>query len=891
MSKMVAGILAHVDAGKTTLSEGMLYLSGSIRKLGRVDHRDAFLDTYELERARGITIFSKQARFVWKKLEVTLLDTPGHVDFSTEMERALQVLDYAVLVISGSDGVQAHTETLWRLLSHYSIPVFLFVNKMDLPGCDREQLMQELRKHLSGECVDFTEEVSGRNEMLAMCSEELLEEYMDTANIKAASVAKAIAAREVFPVYFGSALKLDGVEELLDGLEEYVKTPEYPKEFGARVYKIGRDDAGARLTYLKITGGRLKVKEKLSDEEKVEQIRIYNGSKYESVEQVDAGEVCAVLGAASTWSGQGLGIEETLPAAMLAPVMNYRLVLQEGTDPVVLLQKLRQLQEEEPLLHVTWKEALREIHLQLMGNVQLEIIRSMIQERFGVAVEFDEGSIVYRETIAAPVEGMGHYEPLRHYAEVHILMEPGEPGSGLIFDSSCSEDVLDRNWQRLILTHLEEREHLGVLTGSPITDMKLTLVAGRAHIKHTEGGDFRQATYRAVRHGLMRTQSVLLEPYYEFRMELPGENLGRAMSDVERMHGTFESPEYEGDKVILNGAAPVATMQGYAAELVSYTRGTGRLTCNLCGYRPCHNTGEVIKRIAYDAESDLENSADSIFCAHGAGFLVPWREAANYMHLEGIALPPEAAGKGAAQREQVQSEVVAEPVRKSSRSSSYGGSYAEDKELEAIFTRTFGEVKTRLSGTSAALGEENRRRTAAPESRARVSLPEIEKLPEYLLVDGYNVVFAWEELAELAKENLESARMRLMDILCNYQGFTKKELILVFDAYRVKGNHGEAFDYHNIHIVYTKEAETADMYIERVTHEIGKKYRVTVATSDRLEQLIIIGQGAVRMSARELKEEVERVTTTQLQEYLSRQPRGKNEVLKQALDKVQNVIE
>ena len=830
------------------------------------------------------------------------MDTPGHVDFSTEMERALQVLDYAVLVISGSDGVQGHTETLWRLLAHYQIPVFIFVNKMDLPDCEPETLLANLKKHLSEECVDFSagQPEDAKNEALALCKEALLDEYMENGTLATESVAAAIAERKVFPVYFGSALKVLGVEELLDGMAAYTRQKEYPAEFGARVYKIGRDDAGTRLTYLKITGGSLRVKEKLHGEDKVDQIRLYSGSKFQTVECAEAGTVCAISGCSATFPGQGFGIERASELPMLAPVMNYRLVLQEGTDPVVLLQKLRELMEEEPLLHVTWKEALREIHVQLMGNVQLEILRSMIQERFGVTVAFDEGSIVYRETIAAPIEGMGHYEPLRHYAEVHLLMEPGELGSGLVLESRCSEDVLDRNWQRLIFTHLEEKEHLGVLTGSPITDMKITLVAGRAHLKHTEGGDFRQATYRAVRHGLMRAKSVLLEPYYNFRMELPGENVGRAMSDIERMHGKFLPPEFEGDKAVLTGSAPVATMQGYAAELISYTRGCGRLVCQMRGYEPCHNTEEVIARLQYDAEGDLENTADSVFCSHGAGFLVSWRVAANYMHLDsGLRLgqtvvPGDTAGYDVmdAFSEEMPEDLAEEkaaPVAtvKSAGSRGYSGSYAEDKELEAIFARTFGPVKARLSGTSAALGEENRKRNAQGASSHRVYLPEAEKLPEYLLVDGYNVVFAWEELKELAKENLESARMRLMDILCNYQGFTKKELILVFDAYRVKGNPGTAFDYHNIHIVYTKEAETADMYIERVTHEIGRKHRVTVATSDALEQLIIIGQGAVRMSARELKEEVERVTTTQLQEFLSRQPKGKNEVLKKALEQAE----
>ena len=913
MKQLVAGILAHVDAGKTTLSEGILYLSGSIRKLGRVDHKDAFLDTDAQERARGITIFSKQINIVWKDMELTLLDTPGHVDFSAEMERALQVLDYAVLVISGTDGVQGHTETLWRMLTRYQVPTFLFVNKMDLSGADRKLRLANLKSRLSDNCINFSAKEESFYEELALCSEELLEEYMDQGAISIQKISKAVADQKVFPVFFGSALKLDGVEALLDGMEKYCIEKEYPHEFGARVYKIGRDEQGNRLTWIKMTGGSLKVREAVSFQgsneenfsEKVDQIRIYNGAKFRAVDSVSAGMVCAVTGLTKTQPGQGLGIEPPAHTPMMAPVMTYRMLLPAGQDASVMLKKMRQLEEEDPLLHIRWNAALQEIHVQIMGEVQIEVLTELIRKRFGVVAGFDMGSIVYRETIAQPVEGMGHYEPLRHYAEVHLLMEPGELGSGLVFETAVSEDDLDRNWQRLILAHLEEREHIGVLTGSPITDIKITLVAGRAHIKHTEGGDFRQATYRAVRHGLMRAKNVLLEPYYEFRIELPAEFIGRAMSDLERMCGKFEPPSQEGEMMVLTGTAPVSEMQGYAAVLNAYSRGRGHILYTMKGYMPCHNADQVIAEINYHADVDLDNSADSVFCAHGAGFLVPWQQAADYMHLEALNFSEKSSSQ------QANDQNIVKKTTKNISSNTYNGSYAEDKELEEIFTRTFGEVKRRVPVGANSLGKEKtpkkhtdhavRQQEDAQKKSHNITQECITKNTvrkfiqksdssiqiEYLLVDGYNVIFSWDELAALAKENLDSARQHLMDILCNYQGFVQCRLILVFDAYRVKGGQEKVLQYHNIDIVYTKEAESADMYIEKVSHELGRKYRVTVATSDALEQLIVIGQGAVRISSRELKEEVERVTKHKLAEYINNQPKMRNFAIKDALNNIE----
>lgn len=903
MKKIVIGILAHVDAGKTTLSEAFLYRAGSIRKLGRVDHRDAFLDTDMQERERGITIYLKQARLSFGEMEMILLDTPGHVDFSAEMERSLCVLDYAVLVVNGTDGVQAHTETLWKLLAHYKIPTFLFVNKMDLFGADKETRMIHLKSRLCEECVDFSSQDHEKFcEDLALCSEELLNAYMEREDLTQMEIAEAICKRKVFPVYFGSALKLSGVEELLCGMERYSIQKNYREEFGAKIYKIERDEQGNRLTFMKITGGSLNVRQSIEYEnlqgdlarlnEKIDQIRLYNGAKYKTAESVRAGEICAVTGLSATRAGQGLGWQEGVDAPVMTPVMTYRAILPDGCDVIVMLKRFRELAEEDPLLHIRYEPLLQEIHVQLMGQVQIEVLVNKIKERFGVLVKFDAGSILYRETIAEPVLGMGHYEPLRHYAEVHLLLSPGAPGSGLIFDTVCSEDALEKNWQRLVLTHLAEREHLGVLTGSPITDMKITLVAGRAHIKHTEGGDFRQATYRAVRHGLMRAKSILLEPYYEFRMELPIETVGRAMTDVERMCGKCGAPEAHGDEMVLCGSAPVAKMQGYAAEFAAYTRGRGRFFCQAAGYAPCHNTEEIVKERGYQPEADLENSADSVFCSHGAGVLVPWQQAANYMHLEAIPIPGEEVTPKDTE------EKVEAGVKKNARKGedSLGAAYAADKELEEIFVKTFGEIKRRVPVGATALGEENEKKANAAQKQEALAKRQTERsakfikeheknrLPEYLLVDGYNVIFAWEELRFLAEENLESARGKLMDILCNYQGFTNYRIILVFDAYRVKGNPGEVVKYHNIHVVYTKEAETADMYIEKVSHELGRKYHVTVATSDGLEQLIVIGQGAVRMSSRELKNEVERVSGKHLAEY-TKKPEGKNYQLRDALGK------
>lgn len=860
-----------MDAGKTTLSESMLYLSGSIRKLGRVDHRDAFLDTYGLEKERGITIFSKQAVFTWKDADITLLDTPGHVDFSAEMERVLQVLDCAVLVVSGADGVQGHTETLWRLLKRYEIPAFLFVNKMDQDGTDRDSLMAELKTRFGERCVDFSGISKGDPEALeelAFCGEEVLEEYLETGTVSDSTIRRSVAQRKLFPCFFGSALHVQGVEELLDGLERYTQTPQYGEEFGAKVYKIARDDQGNRLTYLKITGGTLRVKEVLPDvEEKVNQIRIYSGAKYELVPSVRAGQVCAVTGPEDTCPGQGLGAEQASDMPVLEPVLTYRIVLPEDCDVHAMLRNLRQLEEEEPELHIVWDEASGEIHAQLMGEVQIEILRSLIYQRFRVRVEFGEGRIVYKETIEAPVEGVGHFEPLRHYAEVHLLLEPGERGSGLQVASSCSEDVLDRNWQRLVLTHLEEKEHVGVLTGSPVTDLKITLIAGRAHQKHTEGGDFRQATYRAVRQGLKKAKSILLEPYYEFRLEMPTENIGRAMTDIQKMYGKFESPLTEGDVSVLTGSAPVSAMRGYQTEFTAYTGGRGRMSCSLKGYDVCHDQEEVVAAIGYDSESDLENPTGSVFCAHGAGFIVPWYQVEEYMHLESS--------------EKTEKEVQAAEMavrRAASRIE------LTQEELDAIYIRTPDPVRQSRGPVTV--------RSAEDAADARMDLPvkkkgeargkwadykkEREKQEEYLLVDGYNIIFAWEDLNRLSETNMAAARGKLADILCNYQGWKKCTLILVFDAYKVEGNPGEVMKYHNIYIVYTKEAETADQYIEKTVRRIARSADVTVATSDGLEQVIILGQGGRRMSAAGLREEVELAMKEIRQEHLGRSSGGKN---------------
>ena len=861
MENIVMGILAHVDAGKTTLSEGMLYLSGTVRKLGRVDHKDAFLDTYSLERDRGITIFSKQAVFSLGNRRINLLDTPGHVDFSAEMERTLQVLDYAVLVISGADGVQGHTETLWKLLKLYEIPTFIFINKMDQPGTDRESLLTELKERLDEGCIVFGK---GKNveslEEIAMTDEAVLDYFMEHETVRNEDICRLIRERKIFPCYFGSALKLDGVQELLAGFEEYMKPFDGKKEFGARVFKISRDDKGERLTFLKVTGGKLVVKMPINKEEKINQIRIYSGAKYEAVNEVEAGGVCAVTGLSSSYIGQGLGVEKGTAAPFLEPVLTYQMILPEGADTTKVLRELKQLEEEEPLLNIVWNPALEEIHVQLMGEVQTEILKTMIAERFHLDVEFGTGKIVYKETIKSPVVGVGHYEPLRHYAEVHLKMEPLEAGSGLVFDTDCSEDVLDRNWQRLILTHLQEREHPGVLTGAPITDMKITIVAGRAHLKYTEGGDFRQATYRAVRQGLKSAESVLLEPWYSFVLEVPSEQVGRAMSDIGQMNGSFEGPEAEDKQgmVRLTGTAPASEMRDYQREVWAYTKGRGRITLTLKGYEPCHNAEEVIEEIGYDSERDVDNPTGSVFCVHGAGFLVKWDEVPEYMHIKEDFL----AEKPGIEQDEM---MAVQMGNHCNYSGGYSSSYDDDPELLTIMEREFGSKQEERDRYSS-----YRKQTVSTPVRHTTVIKENEPKKEYLLVDGYNIIFAWEELNELAKASIDAARNKLMDILSNYQGFIGCTLILVFDAYKVKGNQGEVQKYHNIYVVYTKEAETADQYIEKTTHEIGRKYKVTVATSDALEQVIVMGQGAYRISARDFYEEVER-TEKQIREINERE--------------------
>lgn len=912
------GILAHVDAGKTTLSEALLYTAGALRKLGRVDHKDAFLDNFSLERERGITIFSKQAGLSWKGLELTLLDTPGHVDFSAEMERTLQVLDYCLLVVSGSDGVQGHTATLWRLLEKYKIPTFLFVNKMDQPGTEKEALLQELQGKLNGGCMEFGPEAEQREEFreeLSLCGEELLEEYLERGSLSDASVAEAIGCRKVFPCYFGSALRLEGVEELLEGLRRFTKAKEYPEEFGARVYKISRDQAGNRLTHLKVTGGALRVKMPVNNrasaaseeerwEEKADSVRIYGGAGFQAVDCVEAGRVCTVTGLSRTFAGQGLGYERENENPVLTPVLTYRLVLPRGTDAVKALGQLRTLEEEEPELHVVWRESIREIHMQVMGEVQTEILKRLIMERFGLEAEFADGRLLYKETIAAPAVGIGHFEPLRHYAEVHLLLEPGEPGSGLSFATACSEDELDRNWQRLIVTHLEEKTHLGVLTGSPITDMKITLLAGRAHLKHTEGGDFRQATYRALRQGLMQAESVLLEPIFSFTLEVPTEQLGRAMSDIQRMHGSFEPPVTAGETSVLKGSAPASEMGDYQREVNAYTRGRGRLSYSLKGYEPCHNAEEVIRETGYDPEGDLENPASSVFCAHGSGFVVEWNRVPDYAHVENgwrPAEPESSFGEEGAGRGQSPEGTVSDSRREmtaGSRPGSSGGSrdsqtgqgrsdYITQEEIEEIFQRTYGKSAQAYTpyryhrqntgsrnpgGVRAEEGTAQGADCSAGQAKPGTGSGKKDSQEdffqeEFFLVDGYNIIFAWEDLRSLAEINIDSARDKLMDICCNFQGFHGATLILVYDAYKVKGNPGSVQKYHNIYVVYTKEAETADQYIEKTVHEIGRKHRVTVATSDALEQMIIWGEGAVRLSARGFREAVEEAGKRMDEEY------------------------
>ncbi len=885
---LVIGLLAHVDAGKTTLSEAMLYLCGNIRKMGRVDTGDAFLDTYALERERGITIFSKQAILAWKNKQVTLLDTPGHVDFSAEMERTLQVLDYAVLIISGSDGVQGHTCTLWKLLNRYAIPTFIFVNKMDQPETNREAILKELKKRLDDGCVEFREETmenweSEQKEAVAVCDEHMMERYLETGEIQEEDIKRLIRNRTLFPCYFGSALKMEGIDTFLKGLERYTEKRNYGDKFGAKVYKISRDEQGNRLTYMKITGGTLKVKDQLL-EDKVNQIRIYSGKRYENVGEVRAGEICAVLGPEQTRPGQGLGMEQDSESPILEPILTYQVLLPEDCDKNGMLLKLKQIEEEDPQLHILWNETLGEIQVQLMGEVQIDVLKRMIYERYGIMAEFGAGNIVYRETIANVVEGVGHFEPLKHYAEVHLIMEPAEPGSGLQFDTSVSEDSLDKNWQRLILTHLEEKQHKGVLTGADITDMKITLAAGKAHQKHTEGGDFRQATYRAVRQGLMEAENILLEPYYEFRLELPQDMLGHAMTDIERMNGECNSPEIIDGTAILTGTAPVSTMNGYQTEIASYTKGSGRLFCTLKGYAPCHNTEEVMEQTGYNAMGDTENPSGSVFCTHGAGFVVEWNEVKNYMHLESVLNQQKNLLQG--------QERKSGKGYKSFDDSRYGKNQKKqkgipeallDEELEEIFERTYGPVKRRDIN-------QLKRVVFQPKETEYKGSTNRKDLEEYLLVDGYNVIYAWEDLKELAEINMDAARDRLLDIMCNYQGYKQCNLIVVFDAYKIRGFQGEVTQYNNVQVVFTREAETADQYIEKFAHQMGKKHRVMVATSDGLEQMIIMGQGCQRLSSRELKAEVERLNQHIQEEYLEKSERNHNYLMNYADESVEKYI-
>lgn len=943
--KLVVGILAHVDAGKTTLAESILYTSGSIRKLGRVDHKDAFLDTDRQERDRGITIFSKQAFFSWRDIDITLLDTPGHVDFSAEMERTLQILDYAVLVVSGSDGIQSHVSTLWRLLARYQVPVFLFINKMDQPGTDAERLMAEMKDRLDERCVAFGRQDAAFYEDVAVCDEEVLAQYLAEDGegvIDDAVITKLVENRKIFPCFFGSALRVEGVTELLDGLAAYTRMPFYGEAFGARVYKISRDAQGNRLTHVKITGGTLKVKQTICthgrgrkneesicaadnvQEEKIDQIRIYSGDKYTVIQEAAAGCVCALAGPETTFSGEGLGAEESNTIPILEPVMTYRVVLPDGVDVHRMYDMLCQLEEEEPQLHIVWRAQVGEIQVQMMGEVQIEILRGMIADRFGVEVSFDEGSIVYKETIAAAAEGVGHYEPLRHYAEVHLLMEPGEPGSGLQFRTRCSEDVLDRNWQRLVMTHLEEKEHVGVLTGSPITDMQITLVTGRAHLKHTEGGDFRQATYRAVRHGLCKTENILLEPVYTFRLELPASLIGRGMTDMQAKCGQFGAPETTGEYAVLTGTVPASEMAGYQAQMMAYSGGRGRLYTELKGYEPCHNAAEVIAAIGYEAERDTDNPCGSVFCAHGAGFVVEWDRVEEYMHLDYVTDDRRYTQTGDREDDFGRTEEgIAGQGQEGSRNIKNGharlrggkqpGGMSDvigQDEIDEIMNRTYGVKDRKKQGWARTISGENaqERRTQRAKQVPTDKMIIGKKAyngntdessgsrqgDEYLLVDGYNIIFAWDSLNELAQTNLDSARGRLMDILSNYQGYRKMRLILVFDAYKVKGNPGSTVRYHNIDVVYTKEAETADQYIEKVTHEIGRKHCVRVATSDGLEQLIIMGAGAIRVSAAELQEEVMAASEELRRMFLEKTGRsseGRNYLLEGADEEVTAYVE
>lgn len=859
MKHTVVGIVAHVDAGKTTLSEGLLYTSGMLRKLGRVDHQDTFLDTFSLEKARGITIFSKEARLQWNDLKMTFLDTPGHVDFSTEMERTLQVLDYAILVVNGADGIQGHTRTLWKLLIHYRIPTFIFVNKMDIAVQSKEEIMLQMQEQLSGNCIDFTEAAHGTDtfyDSVAMCHEELLDAFLEQGSVSDLLLQKHIAALHVYPCYFGSALKLDGLEAFLDALEQYSIMSEYSEEFGVRVYKITRDKQNMRVTHMKITGGSLRIKDTLTGldknqsevwNEKVNQIRLYDGDKFETTDVVAAGEICAVTGLTKTFPGQGLGVEKVQQLPVLQPVLRYRVVFSDDVNPSAAFTQLRTLEEEDPQLQVVWNSELAEVHMQLMGEVQIDILTAIIKERWGYEITFDEGGILYKETIVDTVEGVGHFEPLRHYAEVHLRMEPGEAGSGMQYDIDCSDDLLDKNWQRLIYTHMQEKQHRGVRIGAPLTDVKLTLVSGKAHNKHTEGGDFREATYRAIRQGLKYAKSTILEPYYNFQIRLPISCVGRAMQDIEKMFGKYEMPDMMDDFAFIKGKAPVSTMQGYLRELQSYSKGLGTLQCEVAGYFPCHNAEEVETAIAYDSEGDLENPTGSVFCSHGSGYLVPWNQVYMYMHL-----PLEQEKK---QVEEIPIQVTREKIP----------TEADEQALEEIWVREFGGEKKRFDDYgNVYYREEDRKTISIPKEPSPIDAKYLSKKKtktqkEYLLVDGYNVIFAWEELKELSKISLDAARGKLLDIMCNYQGYCGISVIVVFDAYKVKGNPGSVEQYHNIDVIYTKEAETADMYIEKVTHKIGKKNKVTVASSDGLEQTIVMQQGALRMSALELQQRVKRI--------------------------------
>ncbi len=842
MKKIVLGILAHVDAGKTTLTESMLYLSKTIRHLGRVDHGDAFLDYNSQERDRGITIFSKQAIFNWNDCQITLIDTPGHVDFSTEMERTLQVLDYAILVISGIDGIQNHSETIWKLLKHYHVPTFIFINKMDSIYANKDKLLNDLKDQFDENCFDFENLDENFYETIALNNEKLLDYYLEHQTLTKEMIIDEIYQRNLFPCFFGSALKIEGIDIFLNEFTNYVKEKQYPKQFQARVFKITHDKQGNKLTHLKITGGSLKVKEQVGNE-KVDQIRIYSGDKYQLVNEVYAGDICAIKGFKNFEISQGLGNESTVNTPILSPYMDYRIILPENCNQHEALEKLLLLSKEDPQLHINYNNQSKEIHVELMGEIQVEILKNIISERFNLDVEFDHGNIIYKETILEPVEGVGHFEPLRHYAEVHLLLEPGKPGSGLEFAVDCKENVLATSYQRLVLSHLKEKEHIGVLTGSLITDMKITLISGRAHLKHTEGGDFREATYRALRQGLKATKSILLEPYFKFSLEIPVEYLSRAIYDIETMNGTFKLSKEQDEMAYLTGKAPVSKMQNYQSEVISYTKGKGRITLQIDGYYPCTNQEEIISKINYDSESDLENPTGSVFCSHGAGFNVKWDEVENYMHIPYQFKP--------------KNENKEKKIEKTTYSN-------EDEELENIFIRTYGPIKQHQITTPA---------------KKIISNTTYKYMPECLLVDGYNIIHSWPELKELAKDNLDAARTRLIDIMCNYQGYKKCILILVFDAYKVKNNLGSSYKYHNIYIVYTKEAQTADMYIERTTHELASKYNITVATSDALEQLIVLGQGGKRISSRELRLEVERLDKEKLEEYRRKQAKGYNYLL------------